>query len=35
MSGYSENMLLPIPKACAYLVTNIPSHTARLPCSYI
>lgn len=33
MSGYAENMLLPIPKAHACLVTNIPSHTARLPCS--
>lgn len=34
MSGYSENMLLPIPKTHACLVTNIPSHIARLPCSY-
>lgn len=30
MSCYSENMLLPIAKALACLVTNIPSHTARL-----
>lgn len=34
MSGYSENMPLPFPKAYACLVTNIPSHTARLPCNY-
>lgn len=31
MSYYSENILLPIAKALACLVTNVLSHTARLP----